>query len=390
MVSDKQSTDTIVRVTARDLLLILRTFEQSPESTLENVRLRLCHDRKMKRRGTFLWSTARDIISELDRLGYVKGVSSPKTSRHFEEIATAPVHLTDDGRALLASFTCDKGAAYDALFAKMYDQHPYLQALVGILREQPLLAPVVSSMKEHISDRYTSTSILAEDVVGGAIEVDGFLERLSQRIQCPLTDEQKRDIREGITGLLRDAALSAAQEELPRFAKIFMEKLNHIVIPALFRGQGIGFDYRTHRTLWGLGEEFRLWCITRSHPDYDGWLVYPTATIELSDDGRQITKLIFDSGLTQVRERFLGRLYDAYQKLQSKRGTTYVAAWELRAVFCVDNRCQKSAFNRVFAENYLGSNEHRLHLEIQRNKPQHEEVVRAGDRNIGSVRVLKQ
>jgi len=391
MVNEKLRTDTITRVTARDLLLILRTFEQSPESTMENVRLRLCLDRKMKRRGTFLWSTARDILVELDRLGYVTGAPSPKTSRHFEDLAVAPVRLAEDGRALLATFVSEKALAYDTLFGRLYERHPYLQAMVGVLHRQPVLAPVISSMKEHISDRYASAASLADDVARGTLDVDGLVERLGRRSgpERMLTNEEIREIRDGVKALLRDAAVSAVQEEPPRFAKNFMEKLNHIVIPAIFRREGIGFDYRTHRTLWALGEEFRVWCVTRSHPDYDGWYVYPTARIELNGDGRQVTGINFDSRLADVRRDFLQRLYAAYQKLQAVRGTTYVTAWELRAVFCVENRCQGSTFDKVFGENYLGNDTYRLHLEIQRNKPQHEQTLRAGDRNIGTVRVIK-
>jgi hypothetical protein len=67
-----------------------------------------------------------------------------------------------------------------------------------------------------------------------------------------------------------------------------------------------------------------------------------------------------------------------------------VSAWELRGVFCYDNRCQLSVFNRLFDESYSGSEEYKLQLEIQRQKPQHEVAVRAGQRNIGAVRVVKR
>lgn len=388
MVAEKQLTDTVPRLSARDLFLILKTFEQSAESTMENVRLRLCHDRRLKRRGTFLWSVARDILGELGRLGYVSDVPSPKTSRQFEELAMGAVHLTDDGHALLSKFLGDRASAYDDLFARMYEQHSYLQSFALVMQQQRLLAPVISSMKEHVSDRYTAASILAEDVGGGRFDVDVLLARLSSRVQRSLTEDEVCEIREGVSALIRDAALSAVQEELPSFAKTFMERLNHIVIPALFRRDGVGFDYRTHRTLWSLGEEFRLWCVTRSYPEHDGWLVYPTGRIQISGDG--VAQPIFDSSLAALRECFLRRLYESYQKLQSLRNTTFVLAWELRSLFCVDNRCQRSTFDRLFAEHYLGQGQYRLHLEIQRSKPQHEPVLRAGDRNIGSIRVVKQ
>lgn len=300
--------------------------------------------------GELFYGRQRDVLSELDRLEYVRGVPSPKTSQHFVDMANIPIHLTEEGKELLEFFARDKAVAYDNLFSKMYQRHPYLQAFVSILGEQRLFAPVISSMKEHVSDRYTSTMILAEDVSKGVIDVEVFIRLLSQRIKHGLREEQTKEIREAVIGLLQDTALKAAQDDLARFAKMFMEKLNHLVIPALFREKGIGFDYRTHRALWSMGEEFRLWCTTRSHPDYDGWLVYPTATIKLSDDRKRIAGLIFDTGLANIRERFLSRLHDAYQKLQSLRGTTFVTIWELRAVFCVDNRCQRSVFDRVFGE----------------------------------------
>ena len=54
----------------------------------------------------------------------------------------------------------------------------------------------------------------------------------------------------------------------------------------------------------------------------------------------------------------------------------------------MDDNFEKTV-DKVFAENFAGDDAYRLHLEIQRNKPQHEDALRAGDRNIGTVRVIK-
>jgi hypothetical protein len=67
-----------------------------------------------------------------------------------------------------------------------------------------------------------------------------------------------------------------------------------------------------------------------------------------------------------------------------------VPAWELRSVFCVDNRCQTSVFDKVFAEFYGEKDEYQVQAEIQRQKPQHESAVRANGRNIGSIRIIKR
>jgi hypothetical protein len=80
-------------------------------------------------------------------------------------------------------------------------------------------------------------------------------------------------------------------------------------------GDGLPFDYRTHRTIWSLGEEFKLWGTITSHPEYNGTVVYRTASIMLTPDKEQV----FDSGLKKTEENFLGKLYAAYQKLQTLR-----------------------------------------------------------------------
>jgi hypothetical protein len=119
-------------------------------------------------------------------------------------------------------------------------------------------------------------------------------------------------------------------------------------------------------------------------------LIYRTATIELSPDGTQLSRLEFDHGVKQTGENFLGKLFTAYQWLQNKNGTTFVPAWELRAVFCYEHRCQMSVFDKLFDRDYSSAEDYKLHMEIQRQKLQHESPVRVGTRNIGTVRVVKR
>jgi hypothetical protein len=134
-----------------------------------------------------------------------------------------------------------------------------------------------------------------------------------------------------------------------------------------------------------------LWYVTRSHPEFDGWLIFPTATINLTGDQSEVTSLNFSSGIKQTGENFLDRLYAAYQAVQAIRKTTFVPAWELRAVFCYQNRCQASVFNQLFAANYLDSDEYELHLEIERQRPRHEkEPLKAGRTSVGSMRVSRR
>ena len=46
-------TDSFPRISARDLFLVLRVFDQNAETSLENIRLRICVDRKSSVEGLF-------------------------------------------------------------------------------------------------------------------------------------------------------------------------------------------------------------------------------------------------------------------------------------------------------------------------------------------------
>ena len=204
--------------------------------------------------------------------------------------------------------------------------------------------------------------------------------------QRAITPDERSRILAGLRTLLEESAYSATTEEPIDFAKKFLLKINDIVLPNIFRSVDLAFDYRTHRTLWGFGQEWKLWQATSAHPDYDARLVHRTATICLGDKGDSVESLIYDSGIKSTRDNFLPKLFQAYQKLKN----TYVPAWNLRAVFCFDNLCQESVFDKLMEENYTGSDEYDMQLEIHRQKGQHDRPLRIGNRNIGLVRVVRR
>jgi len=382
-------TDSIMRITARDLFMILLLFKKNKETTLENIRLRLCVDRKKKRRGTYLWSTAKDIGGELRKLGLIDGGPFPRDRRQYPEMSGNILMITKEGREFIEFFETDRGHAYDSLLKKMYEVHLYLRYFVRALKGVHILAPVLTSVKDHISMHYRSAAILAEDVANGKLETDDLIDIVSQRIGRNITPEEKNLILQEIDMLLVNTSQSAAVEERSEFGKKFLLKLNEIIIPEVLRSVGLGFDYRTHRTLWLLGQEFFVWWATTSHPAFDGTLVFSTADIHLSADEESIDRIEFNTGLQKTEEVFLSKLFNAYETLQKIKGISYVPAWELRSVFCYENRCQPSIFNRLFGKNYTGSDELKIHLEIQRTKPLNEEPLVAGKRKIGTVRVTR-
>ncbi|MGH9908888.1 MAG: hypothetical protein ACRD8U_25290, partial [Pyrinomonadaceae bacterium] len=286
-------------------------------------------------------------------------------------------------------FKEDRAAAYDRLFALMFASHPYLRTFVNLLNNTPIFVPVVTSWKDHISPKYSSAVVLVEDVSRGKIDLDAFFNLLQTRLKRELGDQERCEISEKMSSVLREVGPAATSDDPTEFAKKFLLKINDCVLPAIFKTEGLTFDYRTHRTLWAFGQEWKLWQSTSDHPEYSGRLVYKTATIAVSETGDKIEALSFDNGLAKTRENFLDKLYDAYLKVQQSTKDTYALAWQLRAVFCFANRCQESVFDRLMEEHYTGSEQYDLTLEIQRHG-QYERPLRVGKRNIGLVRVVKK
>ena len=81
--------------------------------------------------------------------------------------------------------------------------------------------------------------------------------------------------------MVSEARRSAISDDGVRLTKMVLNRLNDIIIPALFRADGLGFDSRSHRDLWAIGDDFKTWATVRSHPEFDGSLIYRTATVEL-------------------------------------------------------------------------------------------------------------
>src|SRR5207249_467161 len=157
-----------------------------------------------------------------------------------------------------------------------------------VILERNLFAPVNTSVKDHVGSAYGSASALAKAVAEDKLDIDETLRLLAERMGRALSGEETAEIRGGMEKLAKDSKISAMSEDVTEFAKNFLAKLNDVVVPAVFRADGLPFDFRTHRTIWSLGEEFKLWGTTTSHPDHNGTVIYRTATITLSDDREEV------------------------------------------------------------------------------------------------------
>jgi hypothetical protein len=383
-------TDSIPRIKLQDLFVTLREFEHDEVRSLEDLRLKICANRKKSPSADRYWATARDNAIELQRLGFIIATPFPKDRRAYDSMRHNRLKITEVGRHMLRLFNIDRSEAYDDLFRKMYAAHRYLQTIVKALIRGPLRIPVITSAKEHVSVRYSTAAALIDDVSRREFDTDSLCRNLERRLHRDLSADETAQIREGVWRLGQDWALAATVEDPPAFAKKFLQKLNDVVLPSVLRSEGLPFDFKTHERLWSFGREWRLWETTARHPDWELRIVFRTASIHLSAGGDIVEELTFDSGLEKTRVRFLEKLFSAYQKLQQRGHSTFAIVDELRAVFCYENACQESVFDRLVSEYYVGSEEYELNMEIYRRSGQHDRPIRIGNRNIGLLRVIKR
>ena len=166
--------------------------------------------------------------------------------------------------------------------------------------------------------------------------------------------------------------------------------INEVVVPAVLRRIGLSFDYNTLRRLWLMGKEFQVsWATPASKPRWSAHL--RSASLIISNDGRQIADVRFENGVTRIADGFLDRLYETYTFMQEWDLGTVVTAWEMRAAFCFHNRCAPGVFDYLFNENYGGSETYRIDKDFPpRSKPSHEDPLVVGGREIGLIRISKR
>lgn len=245
-------------------------------------------------------------------------------------------------------------------------------------------------MRQHLSARYTTAKVLADDVAKGEFDTSSLLGAVGRRIQRTVSPDEANEISQGMEQLVSRLSVSAAGEPQTEFARKMLMAVNEIVVPAILRRDGLYFDYNSLRRLWLMGEEFQISWATSAHPRHDGWLAFGTANVRVDIAGERVEELRFDNGIAQMREGFLDRLHNAYVQMQEWNCGTVVNAWELRATFCAEQRCSPAVFDQLFSENSGGSDAYTIYKDFPRNKPTNEKPLMVGGRQIGLVRIAKR
>jgi hypothetical protein len=384
-------TDTIPRIKVRDLVSVVQFLSRNNAATLESLRVKLNTDRRKPSGGTAGYAVARDVAAELDRLGLAKIGPLPKDAKGFEKKRDTVIRLRDEGSHLAERIRTDRAEAYVHLLKGLYETHPYIRRYIHAVMRGPFLAPVVTSAKQHISQKYETAKVLADDVADGKFELPALIELTANRIGRPLSTDEQLEIENGVNGLVFKLRTAAGTEPQTEFARKTLMAINEIVVPAVLGREGLGFDFNSLRRMWLMGKEFQISWATSAHPRHDGWLTFDTARIQLNERLDKIVAVRFDNGIRRMGDGFLDRLFEAYTLMQSWGQPAVVTAWELRATFCFQNRCAPGVFDHLFRENYGGSDTYRIEKDFApRSKPLHEAGLRIGGREIGLIRISKR
>src|SRR5207302_5332561 len=132
---DTKVTDTLPRASVAQILGALRLIANSPKTRFEDVRLFLVRasTRRAPASADAKWTTARDVIGELQRLGFVVGVAIPRQKKDLIRFRQSVIDVTGDGAKLADNYGNNRGHAFNELLGRWLQYHPYFRSFLGRL-----------------------------------------------------------------------------------------------------------------------------------------------------------------------------------------------------------------------------------------------------------------
>jgi hypothetical protein len=217
------------------------------------------------------WSSARDLIKELQTLGWVKAGPVPSTRASVDAHRDRRYVLTPAGREVAAQ-AGSRVVLADLLTDALLRAHPYFRALLGELNDEgPIFCPEVS---EGQVQRNSGRRYWAEYAAG-------LLARSDPRVRLGVDD-----VADHLASALRRRFGSRRAEGLKPTAKEVAEALSDAFAGASLNARGLHFGATTLDALKSWGTELRLLDQSRYVPGHEGGnLIWLTSDFRLDDDG---------------------------------------------------------------------------------------------------------
>jgi hypothetical protein len=282
---------------------------------------------------TALWTVARDVLTELQRLGLATVGILPRRRSDIDRLRESPCEITVEGTNIASIHAAKPGQAYDTLLLTWLNSHPYFRALISHILASRLYVPDVTNVKQLGDSRTIDglASHVLRDCLGRLAGVDFAPTKIAVF---------ERSVRERISDIAK--YLASPDLDSKRLVDLVQDT---VVIPSFLEAEQLSFDPVTFQHLLKIVGEFYAAAATSSHPQFDGRVVFSTCdfTPNPADESEAMIIAVQHHGTAFARARFATALATAYTQVTGALGG-YADAYVLRAIVCVDLCIQPPVF----------------------------------------------
>jgi hypothetical protein len=324
MDTEPKQTDSIPRAGLTQVFRVLAHLARTDETTtFDHVRQFLV--KRSARPAPFsrvaMWTVARDVLVDLQKLGYLDAGVLPRTQSLAEKNADTPCKLTEPGRALAALYQDNEGRAYDQMFLAWLNHHPYFRAFVARLHQCPIYVPDITSAKQLGSTRDGNVAERVASHCLKRLEPTGF------------SPEKGVVFRTAVTDRVRELSANTNLSELD--AKKWVDAIqDRVVLPSFLQSEHLPFDAVTFQHVLNAAKFFLAASWTNSHPQINARAIFATCGLLPDVRGADPVTAIQHHGKSFAKERFVAELAAAYGRIEKSAGG-YASAYELRALVCI-------------------------------------------------------
>lgn len=379
-------TDTIPRASIEQILVALRFVAgQNGPTTFDAVRTHLlaASNRKAPNTTTAMWTVARDVLTELAKLGFATIGVLPRKLSDVDRLRDTPCEISAPGVTMARLYAEKVGRAYDALLILWLREHHYFRRLVLRLLESPLYVPDVTSIGQlGLAVKGTAVPAISEILVTNCI---GRLEAVGWGA------EKLSTLRSGIERRAKDLRVESAAADID--AKRLIDLVQDgIVLPTFLEAEALPFDPVTFQQLLKCGQEFFCTAWTASLPSFAGRVVFPTCEYDVplhNDPNARVTQVVHH-GVSYAEPLFVEAIRNAY--IAAAGGSSgYVSAYAVRAMVCIDLRVPLAVFARCLESLISAGPQADLSVYTElpfESPPQGENYVEVNRRRIGRLKLI--
>ncbi len=332
-----------------------------------------------------MWTVARDVLTELEKLKLAEVGILPRKLSDVERLKESPNKISEAGAELARLHTEKAGRAYDALLIRWLAEHPYFRRLIVRLLESSLLIPDVTNMRQ--------VGLNGSKVLSASAVSANLVENCCSRMEAAGWPPSKLAVlRSGIERRAIEQAevLSSDNTDAKRLIDVVQDGL---VLPAFLEAEGLPFDPVTFQHMLKCAQEFFCAAWTTSHPSFNGRVAFATCEydVPLNSDPCTVASEVVHHGVSYAKPAFAKAIGEAYTAAAG--GTSaYVSAYTIRAIVSVDLRIPFVVFARSLESLIAAGSQAELTVYTElpfELPPQGEGYVEVGRRRIGRLKIVK-